>query len=79
MHVNIPYHNCIYNRLPEEEHPGSKHVEYIKITYLNIDLEKREIRWFILCNYKDNIKVYISSDVKFILLCILVFLNFNSS
>jgi len=23
-------HNCIYNRLPEDELPGSKHVEDIK-------------------------------------------------
>ena len=27
---NIPYHNCIYNRLPEDEPSGSKHVEDIK-------------------------------------------------
>ena len=30
MHVNIPYHNFIYNRLPEDEPPGSKHEEDIK-------------------------------------------------
>jgi hypothetical protein len=27
----IPYRNCIYNRLPEDEPSGSKHVEDIKI------------------------------------------------
>jgi hypothetical protein len=32
MHVKhtISYHNCIYNRLPENEPSGSKHVEDIK-------------------------------------------------
>jgi len=24
------YHTCIYNRLPEDEPPGSKHIEDIK-------------------------------------------------
>ena len=27
MHVKLPNHNCIYNRLPEDEPSGSKHVE----------------------------------------------------
>jgi len=27
---NLLYHNCIYNRLPEDEPSGSKHVEDIK-------------------------------------------------
>jgi len=31
MHVKVPYNNCIYNRLPEDEPSGSKHVEDIKI------------------------------------------------
>ena len=36
---NVPYHNCIYNRLPEDEPSGSKHVEDIKkIKNLNINL-----------------------------------------
>ena len=32
LHVQhtIPYHNCIYIRLPEDEPSGSKHVEDIK-------------------------------------------------
>jgi len=32
MHVlyNAPYNNCIYNRLPEDEPSGSKHVEDTK-------------------------------------------------
>ena len=30
MHVKLPNHNCIYNRLPEDEPSGSKHVEYIE-------------------------------------------------
>jgi hypothetical protein len=29
MQYNVPYHNCIYNRLPEEETSGSKLVEVI--------------------------------------------------
>ena len=29
---NVPYRNCTYNRLPEEELSGSKHVEDIKKT-----------------------------------------------
>jgi hypothetical protein len=27
---NIPYYNCMYSRLPEDEPLGSKHVEDIK-------------------------------------------------
>jgi hypothetical protein len=30
MHVKVPYHNCIYNRLPEDEPTGSEHVDDIK-------------------------------------------------
>ena len=32
MHVKrtVPYHNCIYSRLPEDEPSGSKYVEDIK-------------------------------------------------
>ena len=30
MHIKVPNHNCIYNRLPEDEPSGSKHVEDIK-------------------------------------------------
>jgi len=37
---NAPYHNCIYNRLPEDEPSGSKQVEDIKIKNYNINLEK---------------------------------------
>jgi len=28
--LNLPYHNCIYNCLPEDETLDSKHVEDIK-------------------------------------------------
>jgi len=33
MHVRhtTPYHNCIYNRVPEDEPSGSKHVEDVKV------------------------------------------------
>ena len=27
MHVKLPYRNSVYNRLPEDEPSGSKHVE----------------------------------------------------
>jgi hypothetical protein len=37
---NVPYHNCIYNRLPGEEVSGSKRVEDINIKNYNIKLEK---------------------------------------
>jgi len=30
MHVNVPYPNCIYSHLPEDEPSGSEHVEDIK-------------------------------------------------
>ena len=30
MNVKVPYHYCIYNRLPEDEPSGSKRVEDIK-------------------------------------------------
>jgi len=33
---HTPYHNCIYNRLPEDKPPGSKHVEGIKILKIKI-------------------------------------------
>jgi len=29
MHIKRTVHNCIYNRLPEDEPSGSKHVEDI--------------------------------------------------
>jgi len=29
--LNVPYRNCIYSRLPQDEPPGSKHVVDIKI------------------------------------------------
>jgi hypothetical protein len=28
--VKVPYHNCIHNHVPDDEPPGSKHVEDIK-------------------------------------------------
>jgi len=37
---NVAYHNCIYNRLPEDEPSVSKYVEDIKIKNYNINLEK---------------------------------------
>jgi hypothetical protein len=36
QHVNIVYHICIYNRLPEDEPSGSKNVEDTK--QLNIKI-----------------------------------------
>jgi hypothetical protein len=27
----MPYHTCTYNRLPEDEHSGSKHVQDSKL------------------------------------------------
>jgi hypothetical protein len=30
MHVKVPYFNCIYNRLPEDESSGPKHLEDVK-------------------------------------------------
>ena len=42
MHVKhiIPYYTCIYNRLPEDEPLGSKHVEDIKIKKLHYQFGK---------------------------------------
>jgi hypothetical protein len=37
---NVPHHNCIYNRLPEDEPSGSKQVEDIRIKNQSINLEK---------------------------------------
>jgi len=31
---NIPYHNCVYNCLAEDEPSGSKHIEVVKIKKL---------------------------------------------
>jgi hypothetical protein len=38
MHVKhpVPYHNCTYNRRPEDEPSGSEHVEDIKNWKLKI-------------------------------------------
>jgi hypothetical protein len=33
-YVNRLYHTCTYNRLPEDEPSGSKHVEYIVKFYM---------------------------------------------
>jgi hypothetical protein len=33
---NVPYRNCIYNRLPEDEPAGSKHVVDIKTLKIKI-------------------------------------------
>jgi len=50
MHVKVPYHNCIYNSLSEDESSSSKHVE--DITKLKIEiLRKSALRWFISYNY----------------------------
>ena len=38
IHVQRTYHNCTYNRLPEDELLGSKHVEDVKIKTGNINL-----------------------------------------
>ena len=35
-HYTIPYHNCIYSRLPEDKPSGSKHVDGIKILKIKI-------------------------------------------
>ena len=45
---SVPYHNCIYNRLPEDEPSGSKHVEDIKKFKIKILFRKCAVRWFIL-------------------------------
>jgi hypothetical protein len=42
----IPYHNCIYNRHPEDESSGSKHVEDIKIKNSNINLDNLHFAGF---------------------------------
>jgi len=31
LHAYVPYHNCMYNHLPEDEPSGFKHVEDIQI------------------------------------------------
>jgi hypothetical protein len=50
MHVKVPYHDCIYNSLSEDESSSSKHVE--DITKLKIViLRKSALRWFISYNY----------------------------
>ena len=43
MHAQhtIPYHNCIYNRLPEYELSVSKHIEDIKRLKIKISIQKR--------------------------------------
>jgi len=33
----VPYHNCIYNRIPDDELSSSKHVEDTKIKNYNIN------------------------------------------
>jgi hypothetical protein len=44
------YHNCTYNRLPEDEPTGLKHVEDIKINiyiiYIIYKFIKSAFRWF---------------------------------
>jgi len=39
LHVNKLYHTCTYNRLPEDEAKGSKHVE--DTTKIEILVQKR--------------------------------------
>ena len=34
---SVPYHNCIYSRLPDDEPSGSKREEDIKIKNTNLD------------------------------------------
>jgi len=50
MHVEVPYHSCIYNSLPEDENSSSKHVEDITKLKIKI-LRKSALRWFISYNY----------------------------
>jgi hypothetical protein len=44
-HQSVPYHNCIYSRLPEDEPSGLRHVEDIKLKYW---FRKCLFRWFML-------------------------------
>jgi hypothetical protein len=46
----IPYHNCIYNSLPEDEPSGSKYVEEIKNSKTNKLILEIAFCWFILYN-----------------------------
>ena len=45
---NILYHTCTYNRHPEDEPTGSKHVEGIKKSKIKILIQKGEFYWVIL-------------------------------
>jgi hypothetical protein len=38
--LNLPYRNFIYNRIPEDEPSGSKHVEDIKNKKIKILIEE---------------------------------------
>ena len=48
---SILYHNCIYDRLPEDVLWVSKHVRDFKKLKIIILILKVSILWFILCNY----------------------------
>jgi len=43
---SILYHNCTYDRLPEDESSGSKHVKDIKKLNIKILILKGAILWF---------------------------------
>jgi hypothetical protein len=45
---NVPYHNSTYNRLPEDEPSGTKHVEDIK--NIRILFRNAAFCWFMLYN-----------------------------
>jgi hypothetical protein len=47
---NTLYHAYIYNRLPEDELWGSKHIEGIKIIEIEVLIYEMCILWFILYN-----------------------------
>ena len=47
---NTLYHPYIYNRLPEDELWGSKHIEGIKIIEIEVLIYEMCILWFILYN-----------------------------
>jgi hypothetical protein len=51
------YHDCIYNRFPEDVPSGSEHVEDIKIKVFR----KCAFRCFMLCNY---ITIHGAENVK---------------
>jgi len=52
----VPYLNLIYNRLPEDEPSGSKHLEDIRIKNYNINLENVHFVGFYCMNVQNMIQ-----------------------